>query len=126
MLCLLWLFVRAVETFEAENLQGCSAQVKAMTPQEVLRVWAEYMSALMKQLSLAENGGADASTQAEGRILQLLQEATLYTQDLQSPPSRVHTVLRIAYSSLASQKPCCVFNWHAFWKLRGSYDKAGM
>ena len=49
-------------------------QVKAMTPQEVARLWAEYMSALMKQLQAAQGGVAEAARTAEARISALLRE----------------------------------------------------
>ena len=50
-------------------------QVKAMTPQEVARMWAEYMSALMKQLTVAQSSASfEAAGSAETRISELLQE----------------------------------------------------
>ena len=45
-----------------------------MTPQEVARLWAEYMSALMKQLQAAQGGTAEAARIAEARISALLRE----------------------------------------------------
>lgn len=45
-----------------------------MTPQEVAKLWAEYMSALMKQLSVVKSG-EEAGSRAETRISELLHEA---------------------------------------------------
>jgi len=40
-------------------------QVKAMKPQEVARTWAEYLSALMRHLTIVQSGDAEAASRAE-------------------------------------------------------------
>ncbi len=49
-------------------------QVKAMKPQEVAQTWAEYLSAMMRQLTTAQTGSAEAASLAEKRISELIQE----------------------------------------------------
>lgn len=49
-------------------------QVKAMKPQDVARTWAEYLSAMMRQLTTAQTGSAEAASLAEKRISELIQE----------------------------------------------------
>ena len=53
-------------------------QVKAMTPQEVSRMWAEYLSAMMKELQVVDRGPGARASMAESRIKLLLQEVRQY------------------------------------------------
>lgn len=48
-----------------------------MAPQDVARMWAEYMSALMKQLSAAEGAAPENLARMEARISELLQEVRM-------------------------------------------------
>jgi hypothetical protein len=48
-----------------------------MKPQEVARTWAEYLSAMMGQLTIAQSGSVEAASLAEKRILELIQEVIL-------------------------------------------------
>ena len=77
-------------------------QVKAMTPQEVARMWAEYMSALMKQLTVAQSsaGSPEAAGRAENRISELLQEVRSQSNPQSCPPQTLNGTAVTVY-------PCC-------------------
>lgn len=59
---------------EEQKIHLSPQQVKAMKPQEVARTWAEYLSAMMGQLTIAQSGSVEAASLAEKRILELIQE----------------------------------------------------
>ena len=45
-----------------------------MKPQEVARTWAEYLSAMMRHLTVTQSGDPERANAAEKRIAELIQE----------------------------------------------------